>query len=168
VVGDAAQSDPEATVRRPDGTVRHLEAKLAQAKALIHQREAELAAAAADVDLAGRDDEHDPDGATAAFDHALAAGLLTRAVAEAAAIEAALARLGDGSYGVCVMCARPIGRERLTALPSADRCVQCANCITREESPLTLRRAPATVGRPFSSRACSGRNVHRHPSPGRA
>jgi RNA polymerase-binding transcription factor len=145
VVDDAAQSDPEATVPRPDATVRHLEARLAQAKALIHRRKAELAAAAADVDLAGRDDEHDPDGATAAFDHALAAGLLTRAEAEAEAIGAALARLGDGSYGVCVVCARPIGRERLTALPSADRCVQCAEYIKREASPLTLRQAPATA-----------------------
>jgi len=145
VIDDAAHSDPEATVR-------HLEASLAQAKALIHRREAELAAAAADVDLAGRDDEHDPDGATAAFDHALAAGLLTRAAAEADAIEAALARLGDGSYGVCVMCARPIGRERLIALPSADLCVQCAKMHQAAgiavHAPTGLRDRQAVTTRP--------------------
>jgi phage/conjugal plasmid C-4 type zinc finger TraR family protein len=34
-------------------------------------------------------------------------------------------RRAQGSYGVCEDCARPIGDERLRALPDATRCVAC-------------------------------------------
>jgi RNA polymerase-binding transcription factor DksA len=46
---------------------------------------------------------------------------------EAAAneIEAALARMGDGSYGICEQCAAPIRVERLVAIPHARYCVAC-------------------------------------------
>jgi RNA polymerase-binding transcription factor DksA len=38
-------------------------------------------------------------------------------------IIAAEARLADGSYGICEMCAQPIPDERLRAIPWARRCV---------------------------------------------
>ncbi len=34
-------------------------------------------------------------------------------------------RRARGGYGVCERCGRPIGDERLAALPSATRCVAC-------------------------------------------
>lgn len=37
----------------------------------------------------------------------------------------ALERIEQGTYGVCVDCGRPIGKERLIALPFAERCVRC-------------------------------------------
>lgn len=37
---------------------------------------------------------------------------------------AAKQRLDDGSYGICVECGRPIGEERLEALPWAARCIK--------------------------------------------
>jgi DnaK suppressor protein len=37
----------------------------------------------------------------------------------------ALARLGDGSYGICTDCHQPIERDRLLALPQVDLCVSC-------------------------------------------
>jgi RNA polymerase-binding transcription factor DksA len=40
-------------------------------------------------------------------------------------IEAAFARLQDGSYGTCPDCAKPIPVERLEILPYALRCVAC-------------------------------------------
>ncbi|MFE0631278.1 TraR/DksA C4-type zinc finger protein [Streptomyces sp. NPDC058864] len=40
-------------------------------------------------------------------------------------IEAAFARLQDGSYGVCPDCAKPIPAERLEILPYARCCVAC-------------------------------------------
>ncbi|SNS37233.1 TraR/DksA C4-type zinc finger protein [Actinacidiphila glaucinigra] len=40
-------------------------------------------------------------------------------------IEAAFARLQDGSYGVCPDCAGPIPAERLEILPYARCCVAC-------------------------------------------
>lgn len=45
---------------------------------------------------------------------------------EVAQIDAALARLDDGHYGICVDCEAPIAPRRLRALPSATRCIRCA------------------------------------------
>src|ERR1039458_3180581 len=40
-------------------------------------------------------------------------------------IEAALARIGDGSNGICIECGGEIGRARLKADPTAKRCLAC-------------------------------------------
>ena len=41
-----------------------------------------------------------------------------------AAIEAALARIDDGTYGRCRTCGRPIAEERLEAVPWATQCIE--------------------------------------------
>lgn len=41
-------------------------------------------------------------------------------------VDAALARLSAGTYGVCEGCGGPIAAERLDALPVTRRCVACA------------------------------------------
>ena len=43
-----------------------------------------------------------------------------------AEIDAALERLADGTYGVCLVCGRPIPAERLEVRPTATTCVGCA------------------------------------------
>ncbi|RFU38441.1 conjugal transfer protein TraR [Actinomadura logoneensis] len=42
-----------------------------------------------------------------------------------AAVQAALERLGDGTYGLCVTCGKPVPPGRLEARPDAARCVPC-------------------------------------------
>ena len=42
-----------------------------------------------------------------------------------ASIDGALARIDEGSYGVCANCGRTISRERLDALPYATKCIDC-------------------------------------------
>lgn len=42
-------------------------------------------------------------------------------------IDAALARIKDGSYGLCVRCGEQIPEKRLEALPYATTCVDCAD-----------------------------------------
>ena len=42
-----------------------------------------------------------------------------------AAIDAALARLDDGTYGRCVGCGAAIARERLEILPQTAYCLSC-------------------------------------------
>jgi RNA polymerase-binding transcription factor DksA len=74
----------------------------------------------------GTDDEHDPEGATLAFERQHTAALLADARARVTEIDAALARLDDGSYGTCARCGRPIGQERLAARPATTTCVRCA------------------------------------------
>ena len=41
------------------------------------------------------------------------------------AIDDALGRLREGTYGTCVSCGKPIGAERLDAMPYAARCIDC-------------------------------------------
>ena len=40
-------------------------------------------------------------------------------------IEAALVRIDNGSFGTCVSCGKPIGEERLEAMPYATKCIEC-------------------------------------------
>lgn len=51
--------------------------------------------------------------------------MVTRDIAELSAVEAALIRLTDGSYGTCSDCGEPIGWPRLNAQPIAERCIAC-------------------------------------------
>ena len=46
-------------------------------------------------------------------------------LAELNAIDAALQRLHDGRYGVCIDCESPIAPARLQAAPEAARCIHC-------------------------------------------
>jgi DnaK suppressor protein len=39
--------------------------------------------------------------------------------------ERALARIDDGTYGICEACGQPIGKARLQAFPRATLCVSC-------------------------------------------
>lgn len=73
------------------------------------------------------DDEHDPEGATVAWERGQTAALRDQARARLEEIERAMQRLKDGSYGSCEICGRPIGSERLRARPSTVRCVSCAS-----------------------------------------
>lgn len=40
-------------------------------------------------------------------------------------VDAALARLADGSYGLCATCGEPIPEERLAVAPAAVFCGRC-------------------------------------------
>jgi RNA polymerase-binding protein DksA len=44
-------------------------------------------------------------------------------------VERALARLEDGSYGVCTECGDEIAKPRLEALPAAALCFDCADAL---------------------------------------
>ena len=51
--------------------------------------------------------------------------MVTRDIAELSEVEAALARIADGSYGTCSACGEAIGWPRLNAQPTAERCIAC-------------------------------------------
>lgn len=74
----------------------------------------------------GSDDEHDPEGATIAFERQHVAALITQARTQLGAVDAALARLADGTYGGCERCGHPIPADRLAARPTATTCIPCA------------------------------------------
>ncbi len=72
------------------------------------------------------DDEHDPEGATIAFEREQVAALVRQAEQHLGQVEAALDRLARGTYGRCAGCGRPIPAERLEVRPTATTCVGCA------------------------------------------
>jgi DnaK suppressor protein len=47
-------------------------------------------------------------------------------------VKAALRRIRDGSFGVCVDCEQAISPKRLLAVPWASRCVQCQDIADRD------------------------------------
>jgi DnaK suppressor protein len=71
------------------------------------------------------DDEHDPEGATIAFERSQVGALAQQAEHHLAEIEAALERLRLGVYGVCERCGQRIPEGRLEARPTARSCVRC-------------------------------------------
>src|SRR3954451_11625821 len=58
--------------------------------------------------------------------------LRDRADQQLALVDAALARLDDGSFGQCVRCGEPIATGRLEALPWAPRCIDCQRLADHE------------------------------------
>ena len=83
----------------------------------------EVVAASRDTNA---DDEHDPEGATIAFERSQVAALVQQARTHLAEVDRALERLADGTYGTCEGCGRPIAPARLEARPTARTCIDCA------------------------------------------
>ena len=111
-------------------TDRLLAARAASAERIADMT-AELAAVAAASTDANLDDEHDPEGATVAFERQQLAAALDAARSRLADLDAALARTADGNYGICQRCGSPIAEERLDALPAAVLCAPCASATAR-------------------------------------
>jgi DnaK suppressor protein len=107
-------------------TRERLLAEQARARERVAALEREFAGLSEAASSAGTDDEHDPEGATLAFERQHAAALLEAARQQMAAVDAALRRLEAGRYGVCDRCGQPIGVDRLAARPTATTCIRCA------------------------------------------
>ncbi|MBP7610450.1 MAG: TraR/DksA family transcriptional regulator [Steroidobacteraceae bacterium] len=56
---------------------------------------------------------------------------IDRDLDELRAIDAALLRMAEGSYGVCEACDRPIDIRRLNLTPQALRCIDCQTIFER-------------------------------------
>ncbi|GAA1562763.1 MULTISPECIES: TraR/DksA family transcriptional regulator [Brevibacterium] len=104
---------------------------------LLHAEDSEtrrlISALSSDIDdlAAARegdnsDDEHDPEGATLAFERSQADTLLRQCQERLIDIAEALARLESGTFGICTNCANPIPDVRLEIRPYAPTCVACA------------------------------------------
>ena len=98
------------------------EEALERLASLTHDFEAVVAAARD----SNADDEHDPEGATIAFERSQIGSLVRQAQRHIVEIDAALTRLETGTYGACEDCGGAIGEGRLEARPVARTCIQCA------------------------------------------
>lgn len=106
------------------------EHRLHTEKAAAERRLADLrrdfAAVVAASQDTNADDEHDPEGATIAFERSQVAALISQAEDHLDEIDGALERLAAGRFGICEGCGQPIPAPRLEARPTARRCVGCA------------------------------------------
>lgn len=69
--------------------------------------------------------------ASQVFDQQRDLALRERAIQHLAQVDAALARLDEGAFGVCIRCGREIAPGRLEALPWAAHCIDCQTAIDR-------------------------------------
>lgn len=72
------------------------------------------------------DDEHDPEGATLAFERAQVIFLQAQCRSRLDGIDRAIKRCEQGTYGTCEGCGEAIPAERLAARPTAQTCLGCA------------------------------------------
>lgn len=68
-------------------------------------------------------DNHMADTASATYERELDAGFEEGAQHTLEEVDAALARIDAGTYGACEVCGKPIGAERLAAIPWARLCI---------------------------------------------
>jgi DnaK suppressor protein len=76
-------------------------------------------------ELSGGSDNHLADIATHTYDRELDSTLEESEGQHLAHVDAALERIEDGTYGICENCGRPIGAERLEAVPWVTLCIDC-------------------------------------------
>jgi DnaK suppressor protein len=122
--GDAPGRDH----RTPEDALEH---DRAETSARIEALERDLAHVVAASELVPHDDEHDPEGATIAYDRAQLGAVLEQARQHLRAVDAALARVVAGTYGNCAACGQPIALERLAVRPATETCIRCAALVRR-------------------------------------
>jgi RNA polymerase-binding protein DksA len=103
-----------------------LESERVGATALIEALERDWSRIVEAATSVATDDEHDPEGATIAFERAQLETVLERARAHLQELDDALERVGSGSYGICQECGQPIAAGRLEARPFSTTCIDCA------------------------------------------
>ena len=102
---------------------KELQAEIAGLTADIAQAESEIAERLGDAVGGAGDDQADAGAKTFQREYELALTQNARDLLDLA--ERALARIDDGTYGVCESCGQPIGKARLEAFPRATLCVTC-------------------------------------------
>ena len=76
-------------------------------------------------EIVGNSDNHLGDTATATLDREIDYSLEENSEHVLRAIDAALQRIEDGTFGTCETCGQPISEERLEAIPYATQCIDC-------------------------------------------
>jgi len=102
---------------------QQLEAEIAGLTADIREAESAIAERLGDAVGDAGDDQADAGAKTFQREHELALTQNARELLELS--ERALARMEDGTFGVCASCGQAIGKARLQAFPRATLCVTC-------------------------------------------
>jgi RNA polymerase-binding transcription factor DksA len=110
-----------------DDVAEALQADLVRRLAQVAGLERSFDELVAASESSNADDEHDPEGATIAFERTQLGVQIANARAAVDEVEVALARAREGTYGTCQSCGEPIGEGRLEARPAATTCITCAS-----------------------------------------
>ena len=100
-----------------------LEADVVHLKKEIHDAEQEIVGLLRDGGDGAGNDQADVGSTTLERDHEMSLANNARDMLDQ--IERALAKIEDGTYGVCESCGNAIGKGRLQAFPRATLCVSC-------------------------------------------
>jgi DnaK suppressor protein len=85
------------------------------------------------------------DDAVAAKEREINVGLVNLRADKIEAVRAAIDRVDDGTYGVCVDCAELIAPRRLQLFPASARCVSCQSVLEVEENGAKVKpRLPSS------------------------
>ena len=76
-------------------------------------------------EIVGSSDNHLGETATATLDREIDYSLEENSEHVLRAIDRALQRIDEGTFGTCETCGRPISEERLEAIPYATQCIDC-------------------------------------------
>lgn len=68
---------------------------------------------------------HMADMGSDTFEQDFTLGLIENEEQELGAIEDAMERIDEGTFGVCEECSKPIPKERMKAIPHAALCLEC-------------------------------------------
>lgn len=107
--------------------VAALEAERADATAQVRDLDRAVAGVVEASRDSNADDEHDPEGATIAFERAQAIAVRDRQLARLREVDAALERVAAGTFGRCEKCGCEIAPGRLLVRPTSHTCVRCAD-----------------------------------------
>jgi RNA polymerase-binding protein DksA len=100
-----------------------LEADVVHLRKEIHDAEQEIVGLLRDGGDGAGNDQADVGSTTLERDHEMSLANNARDMLDQ--IERALAKIDDGTYGVCESCGNAIGKGRLQAFPRATLCVSC-------------------------------------------
>lgn len=95
-------------------------------------------------------DQHATDAGAETFEREKDLGLIENAREILGRIDEALDRINEGKYGICASCGRPIGRERLEALPYATLCIRCAGGEAGDDRPVEEELLDPAFARTFN------------------
>lgn len=98
--------------------------RLQQLRAGLAEETSQPGAGGEDVSELSSIDQHPADIGTEEFEREKDLSILESLDGELASIEAAFARVDDGTYGKCEVCGKDIGTERLEARPAATLCIE--------------------------------------------
>ncbi len=128
----AAKKKPSLVVKQGEGAWTKAELKevldelneqRAHSSEIIENQEAELSGLMRDSGDGAGHDQADMGATSFERDHELT--VLGNERDKLAQIDRALARIEDGTYGVCEACSNPIGKMRVMAFPRATLCLTC-------------------------------------------